>query len=101
MQRSESDLIAAALDALSRHAGITAQPDAVLVGKHADCIPQYELGHAARGAAVRNDVLAAFQGRVTLVGNTFDGVGSSDCVVGALTAVDALIARIGPKARPT
>ena len=34
-----------------------------------------------------------FEGRVSLIGNSFHGVGVSDCLVNSIAAVDKLISR--------
>ena len=81
-----------ALDALKRHVGVVAEPDAVIAGTHVQCIPQYVVGHCAAVKGIRADVQSAFGQRLQLAGNSFDGVGASDCVVSALTAVKAVAA---------
>ncbi len=85
---SEEKLVAMALAALRSHVGITREPDAVLAGTHVQCIPQYVVGHCAAVADIRQDVAAAFGSRLILAGNSFDGVGASDCIVSARSAAD-------------
>jgi oxygen-dependent protoporphyrinogen oxidase len=65
---------------LARHLGITAEPTATKVGLQKDCIPQYIVGHETRLASARMELVNAFNGKVAVAGNSFTGVGLSDCV---------------------
>jgi oxygen-dependent protoporphyrinogen oxidase len=63
-------------------------PDLVRIYRHQRAIPQYEVGHAARLAAI-DDALKQHPGLV-LTGNAFRGVSLNDCVANADRLADQL-----------
>jgi oxygen-dependent protoporphyrinogen oxidase len=67
------------------------EPALVLRSLHKDCIPTYTSGHAARAKALQQEIAGSkWNGRLSLVGNAFAGVGVNDCVWSAERMVDAL-----------
>jgi protoporphyrinogen oxidase len=90
VEKSTEQLTALALRTVERHMGVRAAPDAVVAGVHTHCIPQYVVGHNAVVQRVRDETAAVFGPRLCLVGNSFDGIGASDCVVNSTKAANAL-----------
>lgn len=68
---------------LERHLHITAEPTAVQVGLHRNCIPQYTVGHDERMEEARVELMEEFEGRLGVAGNSYMGVGVGDCVKSA------------------
>ena len=88
---SEGELKEAAVAALVNHlhggdAAALPQHDTVLVQRSDNCIPQYTLGHGKRVSGARSDIARAFGGRVSLLGNSYDGVGIADTLAAAQAA---------------
>ena len=94
--KSDTQLLELALDALRRHVGVTAEPSAVIAGVHHGCIPQYEVGHGQLIRDARESVRGVFGDRLLLTGNSFDGIGAADCVVAATAAADAVLKKMVP-----
>ncbi len=89
---SDDAIVAVALSDLRRAVGLRGDPDFVAVWRHQDAIPQYELGHADRVAAVDADV--AHHAGLHVLGYALRGVGVNDCIQAAAD----LARRIGPAA---
>ncbi|CUI17662.1 putative protoporphyrinogen oxidase [Candidatus Protochlamydia naegleriophila] len=70
-----------ALEAMQNHLGIDAEPDVAYVRLARQAIPQYEVGHQHLLSSLRRQ-LASLQ-RLTLTGNSFDGVSVNDRVAQA------------------
>lgn len=68
-----------AKDAIRRHLGIVEEPDAsaVTLAKHA--VPQFEVGHSKKIAALEKS-LAELCPQISLVGNYLDGVSVNACI---------------------
>ncbi|KAL8841943.1 MAG: hypothetical protein Q9170_000723 [Blastenia crenularia] len=75
---------------LRRHLGIAEEPQAIRVGLHRDCIPQYTVGHESRMARA-NEALHSFKGRLKVAGSSYTGVGVNDCVRSARNVVSSLL----------
>ena len=90
---SAEEAVAVARDALARHVGVTAAPDALDVAVQRGAIPQYNLGHGARTREVEAELTARLPG-LTLVGNGFHGVGVGDCVRNAEAGAERTMARL-------
>ena len=80
-----------AQSALTRHMGLTATPDCIVAGVHKGCIPQPIVGHAARVRKAREAATEMFSGRLRLAGNSYDGIGASDCVNSGLQTARAIL----------
>jgi protoporphyrinogen oxidase len=93
--RSEGQLVEAALKAARNHVGITMTPTVTVAGVARAAIPQYNVGHRARVAAVEEGVAAGYSGRVLLVGNSYHGIGVADCIANALAVGERVAAAVG------
>jgi len=69
--------------------GVQATPSMVRVHRHLRAMPQYEIGHLARVAAIETAVERL--GGLVLAGSAYRGVGIPDCIHSGERAVDALI----------
>ncbi len=74
---SPDSAVAAAKSLLSRHLGIAASEPCLAVSTKlcVDCIPQPRVGHSARMAAAHAELLAAFEGRLAVVGGSYSAPG--------------------------
>ncbi|EPE29692.1 FAD-linked reductase, C-terminal [Glarea lozoyensis ATCC 20868] len=79
-----------ARNVIARHLGITDEPTATKAGLHKNCIPQYTVGHEARLLAAHDELKEKFGGGLAVAGNSYAGVGLSDCVRGARDLVMGL-----------
>ena len=59
------------------------------IGRHPRSMPQYNLGHLDRVAAIRRNL--AKHPRLYLAGIAYDGVGIPDCIHAAELTADALL----------
>jgi len=84
----EAELVDAARRELAALLGIRAAPRLVRVHRHPRAMPQYEVGHLDRVAALERGV--ARLGRIALAGSAYRGVGIPDCVHGGERAADAV-----------
>ena len=71
---------AMAMGLLKRHLGIHAKPEAVMVGLNRNCIPQYYVGHDQRLTNTDINLRTQFKGKLSVVGNSYTGVGVNDCI---------------------
>lgn len=88
VDETDDAIAARAVADLRRVAGLGRDPDFVSVWRHPAGIPQYDLGHAARAQAVRDD-LARVPG-LHVVGQATSGVGLNDGIAGAAALARAL-----------
>jgi oxygen-dependent protoporphyrinogen oxidase len=84
----DSALVAAMRKDLAELMGIRADPVLTRVCRHPQSMPQYEVGHQARVARIR-DALGRFPG-LWVVGGAYEGVGIPDCVRGGESAAAAV-----------
>jgi oxygen-dependent protoporphyrinogen oxidase len=77
---SEDEAISEALRLLREHLGIIQYPSDVLVTLQKDCIAQYNVGHKAKLAHLRKQVIENYGGKLALVGSSYTGVGVNDCI---------------------
>ncbi len=99
IDRTDEELIAVARRELARTLGVSAEPAQALVLRHAQALPQYEVGHLDRIAAARRAVEQVLPG-LELAGNAYGGVGLPSCISGAHAAAERLLSRLGdPGAR--
>jgi len=94
MDRDDAALAAAARQELEPLLGISGDPHLVRVHRHPAAMPQYQVGHSERVAAVEGGM-----GRhpgLAVCGNAFDGVGIPDCIhSGELAAERVLVQASG------
>ncbi len=72
--------------------GIQGEPLFALLKRHAQVMPQYTVGHAARMAGL--DWRIKIIPRLTVAGNAYRGVGLPDCVKTAEDAAELLLAKM-------
>ncbi len=82
---SDEQLLAAAVDEVGGHLGLTLQPHATRVSRWQGAFPQYRPHHAARVAEVE----AALPAGVQLAGASYHGVGVPTCIRSAQRAAAA------------
>ncbi len=70
--------------------GIGAAPLFARVNRHAEAMPQYDVGHLARVAEIER--LAAERPGLALAGASYRGVGMPDCVAGGIAAAEQILA---------
>jgi protoporphyrinogen/coproporphyrinogen III oxidase len=92
LQREDKDLAALAAGELADAIGITANAVAYRVNRWGGGLPQYNVGHLDRVAAVRQAVSA--QPRLAVAGAAYDGVGIPACIATAKTAVAQILAQL-------
>jgi len=84
----EAELVAVAEQELAELLGVRGAPALVRVARHLRAMPQYEVGHLARVAAI--EAATARLGGLTVAGSAYRGVGIPDCVHSGERAIDAL-----------
>ncbi len=90
-EAGDDALLATILGEVRELLGTTAAPVLTRVNRWPESMPQYRVGHARRVARIRE--LERRIPSLALAGNAYDGVGLSDCVRSAESAVDGLLAR--------
>jgi oxygen-dependent protoporphyrinogen oxidase len=93
LERSDEDLLAAVVDDGGSLLGLPLRPLASLVTRWPAALPQPDVGHAARTAAVQAAV-AALPG-LALAGAAVDGVGVPACIAAARRAAEGVLAGLG------
>lgn len=94
----DATMIATARAELRDLLGIEAEPVLSRVGRWPESMPQYHVGHQVRVARIRR--LEADLPGLALAGNAYEGVGLSDCVRSAESAVAAVLADPAAKRSP-
>lgn len=89
---SDEELVAAMLEELRAVTGLTGSPLQAQVYRWPDALPQLEVGHLEKIAAVRR-ALARIPG-IQLAGAAYDGLGISSCVAAGRRSAEALIAEL-------
>lgn len=72
-----------ALETVYRHLDLDPavhQPTYVNAVLQHNCIPQYYVGHRDRMARAHDQILENFQGRLSVTGSSYHGVGLNDCI---------------------
>ena len=90
LQRDDKDLAALAAAELAEAAGITAASVAHRVTRWGGALPQYNVGHLDRVAAIRAAI--DDQPGLAVAGAAYDGVGIPACVVTARLAAGQIVA---------
>ncbi len=94
---SDDELVTIAERELAELVGVRGAPVLVRVARHRRAMPQYDLGHLARVAAIENAVTRL--GGLALAGSAYRGVGVPDCVHSGERAADALLGERAADAR--
>jgi protoporphyrinogen/coproporphyrinogen III oxidase len=97
LQRDDSDLAALAAAELAEAIGITATSVARRVTRWGGALPQYNVGHLDRVAAIRAAVAA--QPGLAVAGAAYDGVGIPACVATAKAAAQQVLGHLTEAAR--
>lgn len=92
LQRDDKDLVALAAKELGEAIGITADPVDSRVTRWGGGLPQYNVGHLERVAAIREGVAA--QPGLAVAGAAYDGVGIPPCVATAKSAAAQVLAHL-------
>jgi oxygen-dependent protoporphyrinogen oxidase len=88
VELDEAALVTLAREELRELAGVTAEPSFTEVIHWKRGIPQYNVGHLARMAAI-DEAVARLPG-LSLTGNAYKGVGLTDCIRNAQALADTL-----------
>jgi len=94
---SDDALLAAARRELAALLGIEAAPALARIHRHHRAMPQYDVGHLERVAAMES--AAAALGGLALAGSAYRGVGIPDCIHSGEQAADAVLASLDARAR--
>jgi oxygen-dependent protoporphyrinogen oxidase len=92
MMLDEDAMIAAAREEFTSLLGVTAKPALVCMRRWPDAMPQYELGHLDRVAAIERE--AASLTRFALAGAFLRGVGIPDCVRSGEAAAEVIMSSL-------
>ncbi|KAG4302371.1 hypothetical protein PCK1_001353 [Pneumocystis canis] len=79
----ESEFVELARNIISRHLGIKDTPDIVNYKLQRDSLPQYNVGHYQDLQNIHHYFYNTYQGRFSLVGNFYGGIGVNDCIKNA------------------
>jgi oxygen-dependent protoporphyrinogen oxidase len=93
----DDELLALVQAELADTMGITAGPVISKIFRWPKGNPQYDVGHLDRVSQI--EALANTVPGLYLTGSAFRGIGIPDCVKGAITTVDQIIARVAEHAR--
>src|SRR5215469_5698547 len=97
LQRDDADLAALAAAELAGATGITASSVAQRVTRWGGALPQYNVGHLDRVAAIRDAV--SEQPGLAVAGAAYDGVGIPACVATARDAAQQVLAHLAHLSR--
>jgi oxygen-dependent protoporphyrinogen oxidase len=97
LQRDDADLAALAEAELAQTIGITAKSVTRRVTRWGGALPQYNVGHLGRVAAIRAAVAA--QPGLAVAGAAYDGVGIPACIATAKTAAAQVAAYLAAPRR--
>ncbi|KAI9332669.1 hypothetical protein BDR26DRAFT_1010480 [Obelidium mucronatum] len=87
----EAKCLEMARDAIKQDLGITDVPIDTRVTLNKDCITQYTVGHVDRLVEMHSILESEFEGKLSLVGSSFLGVGVNHCVLAAKETVARLV----------
>jgi oxygen-dependent protoporphyrinogen oxidase len=96
LARSDDELRRLVVDDLRDLIAVTGEPVHARVARHPALMPQYEVGHLARLAAIEARV-AGWPG-LALAGAAYRGVGIADCVRSGEDAAERVLAALGARA---
>lgn len=89
----DAEAVSMARDVLRQHLKITEDPVATHVTLNRDCIPQYNVGHDQKIKRIKEGLMESFEGRLSVAGASYKGVGLNDCVRSARDVVVGLTER--------
>lgn len=72
-----------AMDSWNKHLNISLPPDAFHIFRAPQAIPQYSVGHIARIQAFEEHLRQASSKKIRLLGNSWHGVATNDCIATA------------------
>ncbi|KAI3630967.1 hypothetical protein MIR68_010997 [Amoeboaphelidium protococcarum] len=75
-----ADIINYALRFVQDKFKINIQPDIVECHLNHKCMPQYHVGHSDKVQKIRQSIDSKFNGRMSITGASFDGIGIPDCI---------------------
>lgn len=87
--RNEQEIRDTALNAVRQHLGIEELPKAILVSCAKNAIPQYKVGHKQKVKDFEHTIQQAFKGKLTILGNAWNGVSLNDCIAQAYLNCDS------------
>src|SRR5581483_1618625 len=92
LERDDAALVALARGELAARLGLDAAPTLARVWRHPRAMPQYDVGHLGRVAAIeaRLDALPG----LAVAGAAYRGVGIADCVRSGEAAAERLVPRL-------
>jgi oxygen-dependent protoporphyrinogen oxidase len=90
VERDDAALLAVVRAELARYLGFRADPVLARVDRWRRAMPQYDVGHGERMAAIEARVAAL--PRLALAGSAYRGIGIPDCVRSGEAAADAILA---------
>jgi len=88
---SDAEGVRMARDVLRRHLNIDEEPLAANAALNRDCIPQYNVGHDERLQTAKKALLDTFDGRLSVAGASYKGVGMNDCIRSARDVAKGLV----------
>jgi len=80
----ESKLADIAVTAAKSLLGVSSKPSDIIVNIGKACIPQYNVGHKERVNLIEQDIEKVFNKKVSIIGNSFHGVGVADTISKAM-----------------
>ena len=92
--RSDEELLALVRSELAELLGVGGEPDFARVFRHTRAMPQYEIGHLDRVAAI--DRALADTPSLAICGNAFRGVGVPDTIASAEAAAERIARAVAP-----
>jgi len=90
LEASDDELVDACVRHLSAVLDLPERPEASSVVRWMRAMPQYEIGHVDRVAAIRRSLPAG----IFVVGSAYDGVGIPDCVRGAGETAEQVLSHL-------
>ncbi|MFH8568116.1 protoporphyrinogen oxidase [Streptomyces sp. NPDC017993] len=97
LKRDDAELVDLSLTDLGAAVGLAARPVASTVTRWDGGLPQYDVGHLARVAAIR-EAVAGLPGALRVCGAVYDGVGIPACIGSARRAADEILGTLTPGA---
>jgi protoporphyrinogen/coproporphyrinogen III oxidase len=80
----ESKLADIAVTAAKSLLGVSSKPSDIIINVGKACIPQYNVDHKERVNLIERDIEKVFNKKVSIIGNSFHGVGVADTISKAM-----------------
>jgi len=90
-EAKDKELVDIALNAIRSHLGVIQEPKYTAVNKCIRAIPQYQVGHLSVVKRTEKLVKDLFGNQLILSGNSFYGIGLTDCIFNAKKAIENTI----------